>query len=128
MAGSVPGLVRHSSKSDGGSQILKAQPLAGLFHDTATRRRGEGETPDAETRGRGDTEERLEGTRRRKFSGTGREYSLMNFLRVHQINYDISLLVSFFGICVSLGSLFKRIASINDRFYLPRLNKLLEEN
>ena len=41
---------------------------------------------------------------------------------------DISLFVSFFDIPVSLGNLFQRIASIYDRFYLPRLNKLYEES
>ena len=40
---------------------------------------------------------------------------------------DIPLLVPFFDIPVSLGSLFQRIASIYDRFYLPRLNKFFEE-
>jgi hypothetical protein len=41
-------------------------------------------------------------------------------------NY-ISLFVSFIDIPVSLDNLFQRIASIYDRFYLPRLNKLFEE-
>lgn len=44
---------------------------------------------------------------------------------------DISLFVSFFDIPMRLGSLFQRIASINDRFYLARFNKLpkfLEEH
>ena len=40
---------------------------------------------------------------------------------------DISLFVPFFDIPVRLGHLFQRIASINDRFYLPRLNQLFEE-
>ncbi len=40
----------------------------------------------------------------------------------------ISIFVSFVDIPVSLGNLFQRIASINDRFYLSRLNKLFEEN
>ena len=40
---------------------------------------------------------------------------------------DISLFVSCVDIPVSLGDLFQRIASINDRFYLSRLNKLFEE-
>ena len=44
-------------------------------------------------------------------------------------SYDyISLFASCFDIPVSLGSLFQRIASIYDRFYLSRLNKLFEEN
>jgi len=38
--------------------------------------------------------------------------------------YNISLFVPFFDIPVSLGNLPPRIASINDRFYLSRLNKL----
>lgn len=42
----------------------------------------------------------------------------------HSYDY-ISLFVPFFDIPVSLGSLFQRIASINDRFYLSRLNSLL---
>ncbi len=41
--------------------------------------------------------------------------------------YYISLLVSFIDIPVSFNHLFKSIASINDRFYLPRLNKFFEE-
>ncbi len=45
----------------------------------------------------------------------------------HSDDY-ISLFVSFFDIPVSLGSLFQRIASIYDRFYLPRLNQLCEED
>ena len=45
----------------------------------------------------------------------------------HSYDY-ITLFVSFFDIPVSLGSLFQRIASIYDRFYLSCLNKLFEEN
>ena len=41
---------------------------------------------------------------------------------------DISLFVPFFDIAVSLGDLFQRIAPIYDRFYLPRLNQLCEED
>ena len=41
---------------------------------------------------------------------------------------DISLFVPFFDIPVSLDNLFQRIASIDDRFYLSRLNKLFEED
>jgi hypothetical protein len=37
---------------------------------------------------------------------------------------DISLFVSFINIAMRLGSLFQRIASINERYYLSRLNKL----
>ena len=44
-------------------------------------------------------------------------------------NYDyVSLFVSCFDIPVSLGNLCQLIASIYDRFYLSRLNKLFEEN
>ena len=45
----------------------------------------------------------------------------------HSYDY-ISLFVPFINIPVSLGSLFYRIVSIYDRFYLSRLNKLFEEN
>jgi len=38
---------------------------------------------------------------------------------------DIFLFVFFVDIPVSLGNLFQRIASINDRFYLSRFNKLI---
>ena len=41
---------------------------------------------------------------------------------------DISLFVSCFDIPVRLGHLFQRIASIDDRFYLPRLDQLCEED
>ena len=43
-----------------------------------------------------------------------------------QGNYYISLFVPFVDIPVSLGHLFQRIASINDRFYLSRLYQLFE--
>ena len=43
--------------------------------------------------------------------------------------YDhVSLFVPGFDVPVSLGSLFQRVASINDRLYLPRLNELSEVN
>ncbi len=45
----------------------------------------------------------------------------------HSYDY-IALFVSFFDIPVGFGSLFQRIASINDRLYLSRLNQLFEEN
>jgi len=45
-----------------------------------------------------------------------------------QSYYYISSFVPFFNIAMSLGNLFQRIASVNDRFYLSRLNKLFEEN
>ena len=41
---------------------------------------------------------------------------------------DISLFMSRFNICVRLGSLLQRIASIYDRFYLSHLDKLFEED
>jgi len=42
--------------------------------------------------------------------------------------YDhISLFVSLFGIPVCVGNLFKGVAPVNDRSYLPCLNKLFEE-
>jgi hypothetical protein len=41
---------------------------------------------------------------------------------------DMSLFVSCFDIAVSLGGLFQRIASIYDRFYLPRLHKRFDES
>lgn len=43
-------------------------------------------------------------------------------------NDDISLFVSCLDILVSLGNLLQRIASINDRFYLPCLDQSIEEN
>ena len=44
-------------------------------------------------------------------------------------NYDdISLFVSFFDIPMSLGDLLQRIASIDDRSRLSRLNELFEED
>ncbi len=54
--------------------------------------------------------------------------ALLGFVvMLHSYDY-ISLFVSFVDIPVSLGSLFQRIASIYDRFYLSRLNNLFEEN
>ena len=46
---------------------------------------------------------------------------------LHSDDY-MTLFVSCFYIPVSLDNLFQRIASINDRLYLSRLNKLFEEN
>ena len=40
---------------------------------------------------------------------------------------DISLFVSCVDVAVSLGNVFQWIASIDDRLYLPRLNKLFED-
>ena len=42
--------------------------------------------------------------------------------------YYISLFVPFIDILVSLGSLFQRIESIYDWFYLSRLSKLFEKD
>ena len=41
---------------------------------------------------------------------------------------DIALFLSCVDIPVGFGSLFQRIASIDDRFYLSRLNQLCKEN
>ena len=43
-----------------------------------------------------------------------------------QSNYYVSLFVSFFDIPVSLGHLFQRIASIDDRSDLSRFDELFE--
>ena len=53
---------------------------------------------------------------------------LLGFAIMFHSNDYISLFVSCFDIPVSLGNLFQRIASIDDRFYLSRLNQLFEEN
>jgi hypothetical protein len=46
---------------------------------------------------------------------------------LHSYGY-MPLFVPFFDIPVRLGNLFQRIASIYDRFYLPRFNQLFEGN
>ncbi len=53
---------------------------------------------------------------------------LLDLCSRHYIYDDISLFVPFFDIPVSLGNLFQRIASIDDRFDLSRLNKFFDEN
>ena len=53
--------------------------------------------------------------------------TVVSYMLFHSYG-DISLFVSCVDIPVSLGNLFQRIASTYDRFYLPRLNKLFEEN
>ena len=53
--------------------------------------------------------------------------ALSGFVVMFHSDDYIPLLVPCFDIPVSLGSLFQRIASIYDRFYLSRLNKLFEE-
>ena len=45
---------------------------------------------------------------------------------LHHSNDDISLFAPGFDVSVSFGSLFQRIASTYDRFYLPCLDKLFE--
>ena len=54
--------------------------------------------------------------------------ALLGFAVVSHSDDYISLFVPCFDIPVSLDNLFQRIASIYDRFDLPRLNKLFEEN
>jgi len=59
---------------------------------------------------------------------SGRCSALLGFvIMLHSYDY-ISLFVSCFDIPVGLGNLFQRIASIYDRFYLSRLNKLFDED
>ena len=53
---------------------------------------------------------------------------LLGFVVMFHSDDYIPLLVSFIDIPVSLDNLLQRIASIDDRFYLPRLNQLPEEN
>jgi hypothetical protein len=45
-----------------------------------------------------------------------------------QSDDNISLFVPLLDIAMSLGSLFQGVASINDRLYLSRLNKLFEQD
>ena len=54
--------------------------------------------------------------------------ALLRFAIMSHSDDYISLFVPFIDIPVSLGSLLQRIASIYNRFYLPRLNKLFKEN
>jgi hypothetical protein len=54
--------------------------------------------------------------------------ALLGFAFLFQSDYYIPLLVPCVDIPVGLGSLFQRIASIYDRFYLAGLDKLFEEN
>ena len=46
----------------------------------------------------------------------------------HSYDYISLFMRPFVDIFVSLGRMFQRIGSIDDRFYLSRLNKLFEEN
>ncbi len=59
---------------------------------------------------------------------SGRRSALLGLVIMFQ-SYDyISIFVSFVDIAMSLDNLFKWIASIDDRFYLSRLNKLFKED
>ena len=53
---------------------------------------------------------------------------LLGFVVSFQGDYNISRFLPGFDIPVSIGSLFQRIASIDDGFYLSRLNQLFEDN
>ena len=53
--------------------------------------------------------------------------TLSGFVIMFHSYDDTSPFLSCFDIPMSLGSLIQRIASIYDRFYLSRLNKLFEE-
>ena len=55
---------------------------------------------------------------------TGRAF--LGFVMMFHSDDYISLFMSFIHIAMRLGSLFQRIASINDRFYLSRLDQLFE--
>jgi hypothetical protein len=54
--------------------------------------------------------------------------ALSGFLVVTHRNDHIALFMTCADIPVSLGHLFQRIPSINDRFYLARLYQLFEED
>ena len=54
--------------------------------------------------------------------------TLSGFVIMFHSYYYISLFVTFVNISVSLSSLLQRIASIYNRFYLPRFDKLFKEN
>ena len=64
-----------------------------------------------------------------KRSGIPVGYSALSsfFVMFHSNDY-IALFVPFIDIPVSLDNLFQRIASVNDRFYLPRLSEFFEVN
>jgi hypothetical protein len=53
---------------------------------------------------------------------------LLGFVIMFHSDDYISLFAPCFDIPVCLGNLFQRIASIYDRFYLSRLNKLFDED
>jgi hypothetical protein len=52
--------------------------------------------------------------------------ALSGFVAMFHRNDHVSLFMPFVDIPVSLGHLFQRIESINDRFYLSRLYQLFE--
>jgi len=54
--------------------------------------------------------------------------ALLGFVVMFHSYDDISLLVPFVDIPVGLDNLFQRIAPVDDRFYLPCLDKLFEED
>ncbi len=56
-----------------------------------------------------------------------RSSALLGLVVMFQSDDYISLFVSLIDIPVRLGSLFQWIQSVNDRFYVTRLNKLFEE-
>ena len=53
---------------------------------------------------------------------------MSDFVVARHGDYYISRFLPWFNIAMSLGNLFQRIASVDDRFYRFRLNKLFEEN
>ena len=64
-----------------------------------------------------------------KRSGIPVGYSALSGFVVMFHSYDyIALFMPFIDILVSLDNLFQRIASVNDRFYLPRLSEFFEVN
>ena len=63
-----------------------------------------------------------------KIPRSWRGSALLGFAIMFHSDDYISFFVSCFDIPVRLGSLFQRKSSIYDCFYLPRLNKLFDEN
>ncbi len=59
---------------------------------------------------------------------TGGRVRRSGFVVMRHSDDYISLFMPFFNIAMSFGDFFQRIAPVYDRFYLSRLNKLLEEN
>jgi hypothetical protein len=58
----------------------------------------------------------------------GRHGRLSAVVVLRHSDDDVALLVSLVDIPMRLGDLFQRIAPIDDRFYLSRLNELFEED